>query len=223
MGVELGMRLLLRLSWVVCTSVVLMYTVLVLLAAAPLRLVRAPLEDKSWSYRSEHFQVSWNCADRYFFSEIAVADIGAVLLIVGENIGVSLELPLAQSGRSHGSKVECLEFYASYSIGQRAGELGGCSVGESETLVSDHPAREGTEYQTNGRRTIGRSLRLYMGAPIWGMFVVVVAWPAMSIARTVVRRQRRARGKCVQCAYDLRGCCSGVCPECGAPTESSCA
>ena len=162
MGVELGMRLLLRLSWVVCTSVVLMYTVLVLLAAAPLRLEFAlHLKTNRGPTGPSTSRFPGIVLIAIFFGDRSCRH-SAVLLIVGENIGVSLELPLAQSGRSHGSKVECLEFYASYSIGQRAGELGGCSVGESETLVSDHPAREGTEYQTNGRRTIGRSLRLYM-------------------------------------------------------------
>jgi hypothetical protein len=30
-----------------------------------------------------------------------------------------------------------------------------------------------------------------------------------------VRRERRARGLCVRCGYDLTGNVSGVCPECG--------
>ena len=33
-----------------------------------------------------------------------------------------------------------------------------------------------------------------------------------------VRRQRRERGQCLQCGYDLRGNVSGVCPECGSAT-----
>jgi hypothetical protein len=30
-----------------------------------------------------------------------------------------------------------------------------------------------------------------------------------------LRRERRAKGLCVRCGYDLRGNVSGVCPECG--------
>ena len=30
-----------------------------------------------------------------------------------------------------------------------------------------------------------------------------------------LRRQRRAKGLCVHCGYDLTGNVSGVCPECG--------
>jgi len=30
-----------------------------------------------------------------------------------------------------------------------------------------------------------------------------------------LRRQRRAKGLCVRCGYDLTGNVSGVCPECG--------
>ena len=30
-----------------------------------------------------------------------------------------------------------------------------------------------------------------------------------------VRRERRAKGQCARCGYDLTGNVSGVCPECG--------
>ena len=34
------------------------------------------------------------------------------------------------------------------------------------------------------------------------------------------RQQRRAKGFCATCGYDLKGNVSGVCPECGAPVKS---
>ncbi|HNQ24901.1 MAG TPA: hypothetical protein PKK06_17615 [Phycisphaerae bacterium] len=39
------------------------------------------------------------------------------------------------------------------------------------------------------------------GGPIWRM----------------IRRRRRAQGLCMNCAYNLTGNVSGVCPECGEP------
>jgi len=36
---------------------------------------------------------------------------------------------------------------------------------------------------------------------------------------SLLRRRRRNRGLCVQCAYDLRGNASGICPECGTKVE----
>jgi hypothetical protein len=43
--------------------------------------------------------------------------------------------------------------------------------------------------------------------PLW-----VLIYPAE------LREERRARGQCPQCGYDLTGNVSGVCPECGAAT-----
>lgn len=55
--------------------------------------------------------------------------------------------------------------------------------------------------------------------PDWAIFVVVVALPAIRIARWVRRRRRVARGRCAICGYDLRAS-HDRCPECGKPMES---
>jgi hypothetical protein len=59
-------------------------------------------------------------------------------------------------------------------------------------------------------------------------FLAVVAVVSLSGAVVTQRRhgrwlykyrrwERAAKGACFTCGYDLRGNCSGVCPECGAP------
>ena len=42
--------------------------------------------------------------------------------------------------------------------------------------------------------------------------VVIVAYPLLPFA---IRRDRRKRGLCIRCGYDLTGNVSGACPECG--------
>ena len=45
---------------------------------------------------------------------------------------------------------------------------------------------------------------------------LVLATVSYIVARPLIRvRNRRRRGLCVTCGYDLRGNVSGVCPECG--------
>jgi len=56
-----------------------------------------------------------------------------------------------------------------------------------------------------------------------GWFVAGLAaiYPCAVLFRGPWRRhQRRARGQCVRCGYDLTGNLSGVCPECGGPAET---
>jgi len=56
--------------------------------------------------------------------------------------------------------------------------------------------------------------------PLWGPIVLLLVYPAISLARGPIRRRRRRRkGLCVCCGYDLRGSTSGVCAECGAATS----
>ncbi|MBI1825941.1 MAG: hypothetical protein HY287_12605 [Planctomycetes bacterium] len=60
----------------------------------------------------------------------------------------------------------------------------------------------------------------YIGNEV-GIHLLIVAflfglYPAIAFLRGPLRRwQRRQRGLCVQCAYNLTGNVSGTCPECG--------
>jgi len=51
----------------------------------------------------------------------------------------------------------------------------------------------------------------------WLAWVVLEMPRVVARERTIERGRRRAAGLCEQCAYDLTGNASGVCPECGAP------
>src|SRR5262245_7463958 len=54
-------------------------------------------------------------------------------------------------------------------------------------------------------------------SPLWVPFVVVL----VVIAVEAHRRARKPKpGTCQACRYDLTGNTSGVCPECGKPTEA---
>jgi hypothetical protein len=56
--------------------------------------------------------------------------------------------------------------------------------------------------------------------PLWPMFVLFAAYPAVAFIRGPLRRWRRRRkGLCTACGYDLTGNVSGVCPECGSDIE----
>ena len=52
------------------------------------------------------------------------------------------------------------------------------------------------------------------GFAINTLFYAVVLWVLVAGPRALNRKRRRMRGLCVNCAYDLRGNSSGVCPEC---------
>ncbi|UCE58442.1 MAG: hypothetical protein JSU63_13480 [Phycisphaerales bacterium] len=52
--------------------------------------------------------------------------------------------------------------------------------------------------------------------PLWFPVVVFAAYPLLLLWRRPIRGwRRRRRGLCAECAYDLTGNLSGVCPECG--------
>jgi len=54
--------------------------------------------------------------------------------------------------------------------------------------------------------------------PVWGVLLLLWAYPAFMFARGPLRRyRRRRRGLCTQCGYSLTGNISGICPECGTP------
>jgi hypothetical protein len=69
------------------------------------------------------------------------------------------------------------------------------------------------------RRDVGTANALISTAeiPLWGLFVLSAFAPAVLFCRRVQRWDRRRKGMCRQCAYDLTGNVSGVCPECGRP------
>ena len=50
-------------------------------------------------------------------------------------------------------------------------------------------------------------------APLWAIFMLLVALQMVLRKKLLVRMRKVA---CTQCDYDLRGCVSNVCPECGA-------
>jgi hypothetical protein len=47
------------------------------------------------------------------------------------------------------------------------------------------------------------------------------AWWFPRVRRAYRARRRSAAGLCMQCAYDLRGNPTGVCPECGTPAVTA--
>jgi rubrerythrin len=58
--------------------------------------------------------------------------------------------------------------------------------------------------------------------PIWAPLLAASVLPVrgmMKLRERMIARQRRARGQCPVCGYDLRAS-SGRCPECGAETDS---
>ncbi len=58
-------------------------------------------------------------------------------------------------------------------------------------------------------------------APTWMLVAALLSWPVLSVVHGPLRRyRRRRRGLCVNCAYNLTGNESGVCPECGTEVES---
>jgi hypothetical protein len=56
----------------------------------------------------------------------------------------------------------------------------------------------------------------YIGiiVPHWAVFLLLIVFPAVQLRKPWTRRQRRKRGLCLNCGYDLRAS-REVCPECG--------
>jgi hypothetical protein len=69
--------------------------------------------------------------------------------------------------------------------------------------------------------TVG-AVAVYVSEVLGGMLAIAVGVGGAAVAfatdvrREDLPRQRRERGQCLACGYDLRGNTSGVCPECGA-------
>ncbi len=72
-------------------------------------------------------------------------------------------------------------------------------------------------------RTAGFGTRVRMtGVRTWVYLPValLLAYPALAVGRDRWRAHHRPKeGFCQQCAYDLTGNITGICPECGAPVD----
>ena len=57
--------------------------------------------------------------------------------------------------------------------------------------------------------------------PSWLLAILFAAYPTIAFIRKPLRRrrERRRKGLCLTCGYDLTGNVSGVCPECGTKVE----
>ncbi len=72
----------------------------------------------------------------------------------------------------------------------------------------------GLEFESSREGT--RCMRDELTVPIWMLIVGFGAYPATVALLAPFRRRRRLRRElCTQCAYDLTGNTSGICPECG--------
>ena len=57
-----------------------------------------------------------------------------------------------------------------------------------------------------------------VSCPFWALVAFLASYPSVAFIRGPLRRwRRRRRGSCTECAYDLTGNESGVCPECATP------
>jgi uncharacterized paraquat-inducible protein A len=66
---------------------------------------------------------------------------------------------------------------------------------------------------------VGSATLAIHGLPVLGVALIgaaAVMLPLWLLIRpTELQDERRAKGLCVRCGYDIRGNTSGVCPECG--------
>ncbi|MBU0717865.1 MAG: hypothetical protein KJ749_06410, partial [Planctomycetes bacterium] len=66
---------------------------------------------------------------------------------------------------------------------------------------------------------LSRSM-LFLELPLWGLTVVLGAYPTGVLYRGPIRRwRRRRRGLCLKCGYDLRLLTEPRCPECANPFD----
>jgi hypothetical protein len=74
-------------------------------------------------------------------------------------------------------------------------------------------------HQADGTSVAFNSLwMVFFEAPLWGIVLLCMPYPILVLLRGPLRRrERRRRGWCVKCGYDLRGNVSGICPECSHP------
>jgi hypothetical protein len=73
-----------------------------------------------------------------------------------------------------------------------------------------------TQFHPNGETAESRT----WVAPMWVLYLLLLALPAARVAAVIRRRCRRQSGCCTHCGYNLTGNTSGVCPECGTATRA---
>lgn len=59
--------------------------------------------------------------------------------------------------------------------------------------------------------------------PLWLPIVALAVFPSIWLRQICVARNRRCRGACPDCGYNLTGNTTGVCPECGTPVAEKAA
>ncbi len=82
------------------------------------------------------------------------------------------------------------------------------------------PPGDWWDWNRDRLRSHTRSARIahvHVPLPLMVVIFLLFAYRIASGSAWSTRRARRARGLCVECAYDLTGNVSGVCPECGTP------
>jgi hypothetical protein len=72
-----------------------------------------------------------------------------------------------------------------------------------------------TRPRVRGGRLITVVLFYFLLAPAFALLPLLQWWASRRA------RARRTKGQCARCSYDLTGNVSGVCPECGTPTQSA--
>jgi predicted amidophosphoribosyltransferase len=107
--------------------------------------------------------------------------------------------------------------------GASAGHRSGCP--HSDVVIDDYfpsPPRRYVRSTPFARSVLNYpDWRSYsVSVPLWFLCLALGAYPTVAFVRGPLRRRRRRkRGLCVNCAYDLTGNVSGICPECGARVE----
>ena len=105
------------------------------------------------------------------------------------------------------------------------GDLMFVYTGENTLNPKGVPRTAWTSYDfgkfTGWRATRGPGPWAYytVSIPGWIPAVLLLAYPTVAAIRGPLRRQqRRRKGRCLECGYDLTGNVSGQCPECGTKT-----